>query len=66
MAIQITVTLEDEQLQDLFDNNEVKFTKVKLKKLKEMINEVETDFQERLEETFSELIEELIQEEYGE
>jgi hypothetical protein len=66
MAIKLTVILEDEQLQDLFDNNEVKFSKAKLKRLKEIVDEVETDIQERLEETFSEFIDELIQEEYGE
>jgi len=66
MAIKLTVILEDEHLQDLFDNNEVKFSKAKLKRLKEIVDEVETDIQERLEETFSEFIDELIQEEYGE
>ena len=66
MAIKLTVILEDEQLQDLFDNNEVKFSKAKLKRLKEIVDEVETDIQERLEETFSEFIDELIQDEYGE
>jgi hypothetical protein len=66
MAITITVTLEDEHLQDLFDNNEIKFSKAKLKRLKEIVNEVETDIQERLEETFAEFIDELVQEEWGE
>ena len=66
MAIKLTVILEDEHLQDLFDNNEVKFSKAKLKRLKEIVDEVETDIQERLEETFSEFIDELIQDEYGE
>lgn len=64
--IELTVVLNEEQVRELFDNCEVKFSKKKVKELKDMVNEVEMDIQEQLEDTLREQLEELIADEFGE
>ena len=64
--LRFEVVIDDENIQDIFENVEVKFSKAKLKKLKELAEDGLEDLQERLEETLSEFLEEVIQEEWGE
>jgi hypothetical protein len=66
MAIKIEVFLEQEQIEELFENAEVKFSKKKLKELKDNIANADMDIKERLEEAFAEIIEEMISDEWGE
>ena len=62
--LRFEVVIDDENIQDIFENVEVKFSKAKLKKLKELAEEGLEDLQERLEETLSEFLSDLIQEEW--
>ena len=62
--IKITVVfeMEEEQIKELFESNEIKFSKKKLKELQEDLDDTTPDVQETLEETFKEIVEERIQE----
>ena len=62
--IKITVVfeMEEEEIKDLFEGNEIKFSKKKLKELQEDLDDTAPDVQEALEETFQEIVEEKIQE----
>ena len=62
--IKVTVTFEmdEEQLRDLFESNDIKFTKKKAKDLQEELDFTEDSVQEQLEEQFEEIVDELIQE----
>ena len=62
--IKITVVFEmdEETIKDLFEGNEIKFSKKKLKELQEDLDDTAPDVQEALEETFQEIVEERIQE----
>ena len=62
--IKITVVFEmdEETIKDLFEGNEIKFSKKKLKELQEDLDDTAPDVQEALEETFQEIVEEKIQE----
>jgi hypothetical protein len=64
--VKITIELPQEIIEEVFENAEIKFSKAKVKRLKEIISEVELDVQERLEEQFQEILQELIEEEWGE
>jgi hypothetical protein len=64
--MEIKVVLNEEQIMELFENCEVKFSKKKLKALKEEFEFAELDILESLEETFSEHLEEIIQDRFGE
>jgi hypothetical protein len=60
------VILEMEQIEEAFEDQEVKFSKAKVNKLKKLLVEMEPDLKERLEEAFLEFIGEVISEEWGE
>lgn len=62
--LEVAVVIDDENIEEIFDDVEVKFSKAKLKKLKELVDEGMEDLQVRLEETLSEFLSELIQEEW--
>jgi hypothetical protein len=62
--IKVEVFLEQEQIEEIFENVEVRFSKAKLKKLKEFIADQEMDIKEQLEERLAEVLEEIISEEW--
>jgi len=62
---QVIVVIEDEQLQDLFESNDIKPSKNKIKELKELLV-TSNGVEELLEQSLMEVIEELIVEEWGE
>jgi hypothetical protein len=64
--IEILVTIDDEMVEGLFDDLEVKFSKAKLNKLKKLFEEDKEAFYEPLEEALQERLQELIEEEWGE
>lgn len=66
MAIKVEVFLEEEQVRELFENAEVKFSKKKLKELVSNVDSADMEIKERLEETLAEIIEEMISDEWGE
>lgn len=66
MAFEITIVLEDEQVEEAFENAEVKVSKAKMKKLKELVANQDLDIKEALEERFAEFLEDIINEEWGE
>jgi hypothetical protein len=66
MAIKVEVFIEEEQIREIFEDVEIKFSKKKLKELKELIDYADIDIKERLEETLREIIEEMIGDEWGE
>jgi|tagenome__1003787_1003787.scaffolds.fasta_scaffold20814518_2 hypothetical protein len=58
----VTFEIEEEELKDLFESNEIRFSKKKAKELQEELNNTDVDVQETLEETFQEVVSEIIQE----
>ena len=64
--IKLEIVLEEEQIKEAFENCEIKFSKAKLKKLKERLEYNEIDVKEVLEEALQEQLEELIEDEFGE
>jgi hypothetical protein len=65
-AIKVEVHLEQEQIKELFENAEVKFSKKKLAELKSNVDHADLEIKERLEELLAEIIEEMIADEWGE
>jgi len=63
-VIKFTVVfeIEEEELKELFESNEVKFSKKKAKELQEELNNTDVDVQEVLQEAFEEIVSEAIQE----
>jgi hypothetical protein len=63
-VIKFTVVfeIEEEELKDLFESNEVKFSKKKAKELQEELNNTDVDVQGVLQEAFEEIVSETIQE----
>jgi hypothetical protein len=62
--IKMTVTfeMEEEELRDLFENCEIKFSKKKMKDLQWELDYNADSVQEQLEESFEEVVSEMIQE----
>jgi hypothetical protein len=58
--IKVTIELDEEQLRELFEEREIKFSKKKVKEIQEQLNE---DFSE-LEERLGELVDEIIVDNY--
>jgi hypothetical protein len=61
----ITITLEDDQLFELLEENDIKPSQAKVNKLKKLFAEVESDFYEQFEEVFFEALKEIAEEEWG-
>lgn len=64
LKIEITFELDEEQLQDLFERNDIKFNKNRVNKLKKLMEEVFPDIQEALEEELENQLGEIITEEW--
>lgn len=62
--IKVEVFLEEDQLEGVFENAEIRFSKAKLKKLKDLIVDKEIDIKEALEEALLEELEEIVSEEW--
>jgi len=58
--MEIKVVLNEEQIKEAFENCEIKFSKKKLKELKEEFQYCELDILQALEETFLEQLQEMI------
>jgi len=63
-VIKLTVVfeIEEEELKELFESNEIKYSKKKAKELKEELEYTVESVQEALEETFQEVVSDRIQE----
>lgn len=64
--IKLEIVLEEEQIREAFENCEIKFSKAKLKKLKEEVEYQDIDIKEILENALQEQLEEIIQDQFGE
>ena len=62
--IKVEVFLEEEQVEEVFENVEVKFSKAKMKKLIKIMQDQDIDIKEQLEERLMEVLEEIITEEW--
>ena len=60
----ITIELTEEQIKEAFENAEVRFSKAKLKRLKEEVANMDIDIKEVLEIALQEQLEEIIAEEW--
>jgi thermostable 8-oxoguanine DNA glycosylase len=58
----VVCEIEEEELKELFESNEVKFSKKKAKEIQEELNNIDTDIQGVLQEAFEEIVSETIQE----
>jgi hypothetical protein len=66
IELTLSVSLTEERIQDLFESNDIKFSTAKAKKLKKILDDVYSDIQDIVEQSFEEAIDELIVEEWGE
>lgn len=64
IELSVTVTFEEDQIRDIFEGHDIKFSKAKVKRLKEMLEEVFYDVQAQLEESFEEQLAEMITDEW--
>lgn len=64
LKVEITFELDEEQLQDLFESNDIKFNKNRVAKLKKLMEDVFPDIQEALEEELENQLGEIISEEW--
>jgi hypothetical protein len=62
--IKITIELNEEQIKEAFENAEVRFSKAKLKKVKDELEFQDIDIKEMLEIALQEQIEEIIADEW--
>lgn len=60
LKIVMEFEFDEEQMRETFDNNEIKFTKKKVKELKEVLDEIHSDTQSELEERLEEIISEQV------
>ncbi len=61
LKIKFEFELDEEQLREMFDDYEIKFTKTKAKELQKAMNFSSDDVQVEMEERFAEIVEEWIQ-----
>lgn len=64
LKFKVSFEIEEEQLRDLFDEYEVKFSKAKLKAIVKHMEEAEFELQDLLNDTFVEFISNFINEEW--
>jgi protein associated with RNAse G/E len=62
LKITVTFEMDEEQLRDLFENMDIKFTKTKGKQLQKELEYTSEDVQIALEESFEEIVTETIEE----
>lgn len=60
LSLTIKFELDEEQLRDLFENHEIKFSKKKVKEIQACLEETHSDIQMTLEEQFEEIVAEAI------
>jgi hypothetical protein len=60
LKIKLTFEMDDDQLRDLFEDREIKFTKKKVKELQDEMNHSIDSIQVDMEERFMEIVEEWI------
>jgi uncharacterized protein YacL (UPF0231 family) len=65
LELKITITMDEEVLTELFEDNEVKPTKAKIKKVLQLMNDYyEADAQEQMEDALKYFLGNIIQEEW--
>jgi hypothetical protein len=64
--IKLEIVLEEEQIKQVFEYCEIKFSKAKFKKLKEAVDYQDIDIKEILENSLMEQLAEMIEEQFGE
>ena len=62
VKITLTFEMEEEQLKELFESCEVKYSKTKAKELQEELEGTHDDVQIQLEDSFEEIVTDMIQE----
>jgi hypothetical protein len=62
----ITITIEDDRIFELLEEQDIKPSKAKVNKLKKMFAEVESDYWDQFEEVFDNALKEIAEEEWGE
>lgn len=66
LKVNDVIILSQEQIEEAFEYQDIKFSKAKVNKLKKLLEEMDPDIRERLEEAFLEFIGEVIYDEWGE
>lgn len=61
LKLTFTFEMDEEQLEEIFDSYDIKFTKAKVKKLQKEMDYSQDDVQVDMEERFQEIVEEWIQ-----
>lgn len=60
LKLTLTFELDEEQLRDIFESNEIKFSKKKVKEIQATLEETEMDIQSNLDEVFEEIVTEIL------
>ena len=60
LKLTVTFELDEEQLRDIFENHEIKFSKKKVKEIQVALEEAQSDVQTNLEEQFEEIVAEIM------
>jgi len=63
--IKFEIVLDEDDIKEIFENNEIRYSKKKAKELQSLLEEVDHDIIDRLKETAAEIIGELTVEEWG-
>jgi anti-sigma28 factor (negative regulator of flagellin synthesis) len=66
LKVKIEMVFDEERLQEMFENQDVKFSKAKVNRLKKIIEECQYELDEILEDALEEFLNDSIQEEWGE
>jgi flagellar basal body-associated protein FliL len=66
IKIKIELELDEEQVRDIFESYDIKFTKKKFSEIKKSINAGEIDFQYEIEDDINDILGDYIQQEFGE
>jgi hypothetical protein len=64
LKVNLNLEMDEERLREIFDGYEIRFSKAKIKRLKEMIDDIMPDIIEVMEETLEEQIGDLITDEW--
>jgi protein associated with RNAse G/E len=66
LKITVSFEMDEEQLRDIFESLDIKFTKKKIKELQEEMELCQDSIQVDMEERFAEIVEEWIQSQFDE
>jgi len=65
-TLKITIEIDDDRIFEILEEQDIKPSKAKVKKLKDLFSDVESDYFSEFEEVFEDALKEIADEEWGE